>query len=71
MFLLSVNRCYRKHRDRVELKHDDPDFSLASTDFDSGRSRTVFIVHGFMSNGEMEWVKSLAEAMLDVVSAKM
>ena len=61
--------CYRKQRDRVELKHDDPDFDLTSTDFDPGRSKTVFIVHGFMSNGEMEWVKNLVEAMLDKVSA--
>jgi hypothetical protein len=61
--------CYRKRRDRVELKHDDPDFDLTSTDFDPGRSKTAFIVHGFMSNGEMEWIKNLVEAMLDKVSA--
>jgi hypothetical protein len=53
----------------VELKHDDTDFDLNSTDFDSGRSKMAFIVHGFMSNGEMEWVKNLVEAMLDKVSA--
>ena len=55
----------------MELKHDDPDFDLASTDFDPGRSKTTFIVHGFMSNGEMDWIKSLVEAMLDKVSTKM
>jgi len=66
-----MNGFYRKHRDRVELKHDDPDFDLASTDFDPRRSKTVFIVHGFMSNGEMEWIKNLVEAMLDKVSAKI
>jgi len=64
-----MNRCYRKQRDRVELKHDDPDFDLNSTDFDPRRSKTVFIVHGFMSNGEMEWVKNLVDAILDKVSA--
>jgi hypothetical protein len=52
----------------VELKHDDPDFDLNSSDFDPGRSKTVFIVHGFMSSGEMEWVKNLVEAILDKVS---
>jgi pimeloyl-ACP methyl ester carboxylesterase len=61
----------RKHRDRVELKHDDPDFDLASTDFDPRRSKTVFIVHGFMSNGEMEWIKNLVEAMLDKEDANV
>ena len=71
LFLLSANRCCRKQRDRVELKHDDPQFDLASTDFDPRRSKTIFIVHGFMSNGEMEWVKNLADAMLDKVSANM
>ena len=65
-----MNRFYRKHRDRVELKHDDPAFDLKSTDFDPRRSKTVFIVHGFMSNGEMEWVKNLTGAILDNVSAK-
>jgi len=55
----------RKQRDREELKHDDPDFDLMSTDFDPRRNKTVFIVHGFMSNGEMEWIKNLVEAMLD------
>jgi hypothetical protein len=55
----------------VELKHDDPNFDITSTDFEPGRSKTVFIVHGFMSNGEMEWVKNLVEAMLDIVSDNM
>jgi len=66
-----MNRFYRKHRDRVELKDDEPDFDITSTDFDPGRNKTVFIVHGFMSNGEMEWVKNLVDAMLDKVSAKI
>jgi hypothetical protein len=62
--------CYRKHRGRVELKQE-PDFNFNSTDFDPGRSRTVFIVHGFMSNGEMQWVRNLSDAMLDVVGTNI
>jgi hypothetical protein len=54
----------------VELKQE-PDFDFNSTDFDPGRIKTVFIVHGFMSNGEMQWVKNLSDAILDVVGANI
>lgn len=60
----------RKHRDRVELKQD-PDFNFNSTDFDPGRSKTVFIIHGFMSNGGMQWIRNLADAVLNVVDANV
>lgn len=54
----------------MELKQE-PDFDFNSTDFDPGRIKTVFIVHGFMSNGEMQWVRNLSDAMLDVVGANI
>jgi hypothetical protein len=50
----------------VEVKQD-PVFNLNATDFDPGRSKTVFIVHGFMSNGGMQWIKDLSDAILDAV----
>jgi hypothetical protein len=50
----------------VELIQD-PDFNLNATDFNPRRSKTVFIVHGFMSNGGMEWVRNLCDAILDTV----
>ncbi|PNF27578.1 hypothetical protein B7P43_G02266 [Cryptotermes secundus] len=60
----------RKHRDTVEIKQD-PEFNFNSTDFDPRRSKTVFIVHGFMSNGEMQWVRNLSDAMLNMVDANV
>jgi hypothetical protein len=50
----------------VELTYD-PDFDLSATDFDPGRGKTAFIVHGFMANSDMQWVRNLSDAILDAV----
>ncbi|XP_075978903.1 pancreatic lipase-related protein 2-like [Anticarsia gemmatalis] len=40
-------------------------FSLQSIDFDA-RRKTVVIVHGFMSHGNVDWVKNLAHSYLQL-----
>ncbi|XP_069692084.1 pancreatic triacylglycerol lipase-like [Periplaneta americana] len=53
----------RNHRARVEIK-STPDFNLLHTSFEP-KNRTVFIIHGFMSHGSMEWVLNMTDAILD------
>ncbi|KAJ9583000.1 hypothetical protein L9F63_022658, partial [Diploptera punctata] len=60
-FLLST----RNQPNPVELTSD-----VNGTDFDP-RRRTIFIVHGFMSNGRMQWVKDMVAALLPRVDANV
>lgn len=44
-----------------------PNILLEESDFDPERPFTVFIVHGFNSDGENQWMASLKDAYLKQV----
>lgn len=54
----------KSHRDKVLIGDQ---FGLEWTDFDI-RRKTIVIVHGFLSNGDEDWIKEMEEAFLLWVS---
>lgn len=56
----------RKQSKRVTMRHGDL-FLLDETDFDIKR-RTIFIVHGFFSDGNEQWIIDMEKALLKWVS---
>ena len=47
---------------RVAVQHEHS-FSLKNVDFDITK-RTVFIVHGFFSHGDEDWIENMERALL-------
>lgn len=55
----------RKQPRRVTLTYGDA-FTSDDVDFDIKR-RTMFIVHGFLCDGEAKWIKDMTQALLEWV----
>lgn len=57
---------YREQNTRYNVKLW-PDMSIEGSDFNPNRSYTVFIIHGFNSDGENQWMSDLKDAYLKQV----
>lgn len=44
-----------------------PQISIEGSDFDPNREYTVFLTHGFNSDGENQWMSDLKDAYLKEV----
>lgn len=56
----------RKQNERYNVKLW-PSISIEESDFDPDRPYTVFIIHGFNSDGENQWMSDLKDAYLKQV----
>lgn len=57
---------FRKQTKRYNVKLW-PQISIEGSDFDPNREYTVFITHGFNSDGENQWMSDLKDAYLKQV----
>lgn len=57
---------FRKQNVRYNVKLW-PNISIEGSDFDPKREYTVFITHGFNSDGENQWMSDLKDAYLKQV----
>ncbi|KAL1122367.1 hypothetical protein AAG570_003772, partial [Ranatra chinensis] len=48
-----------------------PNISLENTDFKASRPKTVFITHGFASNGDADWLTKMKDAYLSLEDANV
>lgn len=57
---------YRKQNTRYNVQLW-PDMSIEGSDFNPNRNFTVFIIHGFNSDGGNKWMSDLKDAYLKQV----
>ena len=55
----------RNQPERVTLQCED-EFSLDKIDFNI-RRRTIFIIHGFLADGDSDWIVDMEKAFLEWV----
>lgn len=66
MFNKKLKFFFRKQTKRYNVKLW-PQISIEGSDFDPNREYTVFLTHGFNSDGENQWMSDLKDAYLKEV----